>query len=213
MLYRPEVIDHAVITYYPKTGGMILCNENARLVLCPGNAATGTCPVPGDGKDAYPDVPSLCEKWKNSLEDLLPKKGACREAHMKHILIDKYISGRRSYSVWGCILTTYLPCVKGRKYEAPCYMFVLNRSIPGEVNLSEVCRKKKLNRRERDIVRLLMEDRGNKEIADILGLSLHTVRGYMKSLMLKLGVGSRAGVLGQLLAESKTTDRNDSPES
>jgi hypothetical protein len=39
----------------------------------------------------------------------------------------------------------------------------------------------------------------NKEIAHLLGLSLNSVKGYMKLLMRKLGVGSRTGIVASFL--------------
>jgi len=80
-------------------------------------------------------------------------------------------------------------------------MFLLERIHPDSINLPLLLRELKLNQREQEIVRLLLEDRSNKEIAYALGLSLNTVKAYMKLLMRKLGVNTRAGVISYLLTK------------
>jgi DNA-binding CsgD family transcriptional regulator len=67
------------------------------------------------------------------------------------------------------------------------------------VELSFISRKPKFNQREQDIVRLLLEEKGNKEIAEALGLGQSTIKSYLKILMRKSGVSNRAGILTCLL--------------
>jgi len=159
MLNNPEIFDHPLIAYHPRQSDdkRILCNESARQVLSlPVNSLEEVCHEP-------PDVPSLCEKWKNSLDDLPPQKEGYPDAHVKHIMIDKYISGRRSYSVWGTVLSSCLPCSEGETHEAPCYMFVLNRSLPEKVNLLGDFRRRKSIGRKREDMRPPQEKERNTE--------------------------------------------------
>jgi DNA-binding NarL/FixJ family response regulator len=67
------------------------------------------------------------------------------------------------------------------------------------MHLSWAARQLNLNRREQEIVRLLVRGLGNKEIAFALGLSLNTIKGYMKLLMGKLNVRSRTEIVSLLL--------------
>ncbi len=48
-----------------------------------------------------------------------------------------------------------------------------------------------LTKREREIVRLIAAGRSNPEIAELLYLSLNTVKWHVKNLYGKLGVSSR----------------------
>ena len=47
-----------------------------------------------------------------------------------------------------------------------------------------------LSKRETEVVRLLADDEGNKEIAACLHLSVHTVETYRARIMLKLDIHS-----------------------
>jgi len=49
-------------------------------------------------------------------------------------------------------------------------------------------------------VTLLANGLTNKEISARMGVSVNTVKAFMRSVMLKVGVTTRAGVVGRLLA-------------
>ncbi len=63
-----------------------------------------------------------------------------------------------------------------------------------------IFRRLNLSPREQEIVRMLLAGSSNKEIAGSLGISLNTVKGYMKLLSRKLGVNNRAGIIAAVLA-------------
>jgi DNA-binding NarL/FixJ family response regulator len=52
-----------------------------------------------------------------------------------------------------------------------------------------------LNPRERDIIKYVALEKTNKEIADLLFLSVETIRTHRKSLMTKLNVKTAAGLV------------------
>jgi DNA-binding CsgD family transcriptional regulator len=144
------------------------------------------------------DLRPVCLKWKNIFDQEM--KNINSEEHKKSeiYLIDIIKSGRRRYMVKGLALSG----AQGSSQQQDIfYMFLLERIHPDSINLPLLLRESKLNQREQDIVRLLLEDRSNKEIAYALGLSLNTVKAYMKLLMRKLGVNTRAGVISYLLTK------------
>jgi len=150
------------------------------------------------GKSVSPDIISFCMKWKNLLDNkdnMLNEKdnGKNSESH----IIDIIKSEKRSYNVWGTILTDspYDPALKDRQRQ---YLFILDRKC-NNGNIKKNFRKWNLNRREIEIVQLLIADRSNKEIANDLDLSFNTIKGYMKLLMRKLDVNSRAGIVSKVL--------------
>lgn len=69
-----------------------------------------------------------------------------------------------------------------------------------------------LTPRERDVVRLVVDGFGNREVAQQLGLSSHTVRNYLFNIFDKLGVSSRAELILYVLADSRNATRQSSIE-
>jgi DNA-binding NarL/FixJ family response regulator len=67
------------------------------------------------------------------------------------------------------------------------------RFIPAEVamRLAERPPASELTARERDVLRLIVEGRSNKEIAAALGLTEGTVKGYVNTMLAKLGASDR----------------------
>jgi DNA-binding NarL/FixJ family response regulator len=57
----------------------------------------------------------------------------------------------------------------------------------------------RLTPRERETVTLLTSGFTNKEISERMGVSVNTVKAFIRSVMLKLGVTTRAGIVGRLL--------------
>jgi DNA-binding NarL/FixJ family response regulator len=57
-----------------------------------------------------------------------------------------------------------------------------------------------LSKRERDVVRCLVEGQTNRQIAAMLGISQHTVKNYMFKIFDKLGVSNRVELVFQVLS-------------
>ncbi len=66
--------------------------------------------------------------------------------------------------------------------------------------LSRLCADYRLTRRELETIDLLVLGLTNKEIADRLGLSCNTVKAFLRSVMAKLRISTRAGIIGALVA-------------
>lgn len=59
-----------------------------------------------------------------------------------------------------------------------------------------------LSKRETDVVRLVAEGLGNREVAQQLGLSEHTVKNYLFNVFDKLGISSRSELVMYTLSNS-----------
>lgn len=156
----------------------------------------------GHGVTALPELGSLCARWTALLGARPePAGGPGKEDRQESgRMIDVYQSGRRQYAVRGIILSAApsAPSQTSRTQEAQ-YLFLLERIVPTTDNLARMARQWRLNRREQEVVGLLLADRSNKEIAGNLGLSLNTIKGYLKLLMRKVGASSRTGIVARLL--------------
>ena len=108
-------------------------------------------------------------------------------------------SGRRRYVVKGALLARRGRSAGRRETPNDVYLLAIERPAPERVNLPQVSREWKLSRREKMLVYYLSQDMTNKEIARELRLSPNTVKVYMKNLMKKLSVRTRAAILPTLL--------------
>jgi len=198
-IYRPATIPapNAFLIYRPEvkiTKEVVFQNPEAlRILTYP--------PATGKGKEAFPDIVSLCAKWKKLLKEKVDQaetsgRSAPGEKRSSPVFLEMIKSGRRRYVVRGMVLL-------GQKSETSeeNYLFLLDRISPEKINIPLIARQWQLSPRERDIVRLLLEDRSNKEIAHLLELSVNTVKAYLKMLMRKLKVSSRAGIVSCVLTK------------
>lgn len=178
----------AFILYRPQSEGvreLLFYNEEAQRVLF--------FSVPQEEiADPTSDISALCIKWKKMFDARQGTTGVHDEKGGSETgIIDLIQSGRRRYTIRVVVLTNTSSLKQ--------YLFVLERMNPEKMNLSMVFRNLGLSRREQEMVRLLLAGSGNKEIADSLGLSLNTVKGYMKLLSRKLGANNRAGIIAAIL--------------
>jgi DNA-binding CsgD family transcriptional regulator len=68
-----------------------------------------------------------------------------------------------------------------------------------------------LSPREQEIVRMVAKGHPNKVIADVLNISSWTVCTHLRRIFAKLGVGSRAAMVAQLLELGVLSHENRSP--
>jgi DNA-binding NarL/FixJ family response regulator len=72
---------------------------------------------------------------------------------------------------------------------------ILNDGTKTNSSLSISCEGVKVSTRELEIIKLVASGYSNKEIADKLFLSVHTVTTHRKNIMSKLGINNTAGLI------------------
>jgi len=60
--------------------------------------------------------------------------------------------------------------------------------------------KYKLTLREREVLQLLLDEEGNRQIGEILNISTRTVETHRKNIMLKLDVKNNIGLIKKALS-------------
>ena len=162
-----------------------------------------------DSPAGVPDLYGLSARWKTLLDDARSDQNPNGASESKEAgdsaearFLEVFQSQRRRYAVRGVLLSPHAPREAPQK-SAAHYLFVLERIVPDTMNLVSRFRQYHLSPREQEVVRLLLADLSNKEIAQALGLSLNTIKGYLKLLTRKLGVSSRTGILARMLSETK----------
>ncbi len=183
----------AFIIYQPhraKSSEVILYNRNSWGILM-------DPPFHAQSKElSTEDLLAHCERWTTMLEQNISEADATTGGAPESFFIDLFTSGRRKYRVRGFRLYDQSGIAKKKRSY---FMFTLERIHRDSVNFQQIFRESKLSRREQDIVHQILAGKCNKEIAEVLGLSINTIKVYLKNLMRKLNVTSKAGIVSFLL--------------
>jgi DNA-binding CsgD family transcriptional regulator len=75
---------------------------------------------------------------------------------------------------------------------------LVERQMSKLVSLARLFDEHGLTPRERETAQFLGAGLRNKEIAARMGVSVNTVKAFIRSAMLKVGVSTRAGIIGRL---------------
>ncbi|MCX8030969.1 MAG: LuxR C-terminal-related transcriptional regulator [Thermodesulfovibrionales bacterium] len=139
-------------------------------------------------------ITSVCLKWHKEIEKKLLKNIKKSSNLSMPINIDLIQSYRRKYLVKALLLFNY----NFDKNPKSC-LFILERVSTINVNLIKLIREYRLTKREQDILHFLIEGFSNKQIAYELKLSLNTIKTYVKILMNKFNVCSRASIVAEII--------------
>jgi DNA-binding CsgD family transcriptional regulator len=120
----------------------------------------------------------------------LSRLGDMLDIKIKKPNMDPSIQSRRELDEMLRIIVAHLNHLKPPFSASP-------RSTSSQMNLNL------LSKRELEVVRGLCEGLTNREIAERLGLSQHTIKNYLLRLFDKLGVSSRVELLFKALTEER----------
>jgi DNA-binding NarL/FixJ family response regulator len=118
--------------------------------------------------------------------------------------LDSMQAGIKSFLMRCCdreeIVTAINSTAKGEQFYCSKVLDIVvrteeNSDNPTSSNGTLTCEGINISEREEEIIRLIAEGNSNKEIADKLFLSPHTVNTHRKNIMSKLGVNNTAGIV------------------
>ena len=138
------------------------------------------------------DFSKYCRQWASWLD----RKRTAQNGALPDRFLDIYRSHRRQYAVSGVVMA-HAP--KPGDGDGGYYLFMVERIVPGGINLPMLARRWKLTTQEQAVVQRLLLGQSNKQMAHEMGLALNTVKCYVKCLSRKMGVRSRAGIVSLLL--------------
>ena len=118
----------------------------------------------------------------------------------KEKMLNALDAGVKSHVMVNCskqeITDAIFATAKGEKFFCST---IVNKLMESEsekkITKPVSCDPMKISSREMDIIKLIAEGCTNKEIADLLFLSTHTVMTHRKNIMNKLGVKNTAGIV------------------
>jgi len=121
---------------------------------------------------------------------------AITDVQPKQTILKALKSGVDSYLLDDCqkpeILEAIEDTTKGKQFYCGHVIDIISEK---EDEASDGCEGVSLSERELEVIKLISEGLTNKEIADNLCLSTHTVNTHRKNIMNKLGIKNTAGIV------------------
>ena len=111
------------------------------------------------------------------------------------VFVPHFQSGKRVY-----LCRAFRVNALSQAGSQPSVAVLLERGPKGSVSLDHVSEKFHLSIREREVLQHLLEaGPTTKEIAIQMGISPHTVKAFLRLIMVKMGVSTRSGIVGKAL--------------
>jgi DNA-binding CsgD family transcriptional regulator len=120
-----------------------------------------------------------------------------RDARSRPTFVREFSSARRTYSCSSCILSVR---ANGSSASPPDVVLTLQRKSNAALTVAALSERFGLTQREQETVKLLLKGLTSKEIAEQMGISANTVKAFVRLVMLKMGVSTRSGIAGKMVA-------------
>jgi DNA-binding CsgD family transcriptional regulator len=153
----------------------------------------------------YPELSpqSVVDLFHKKLRPGLSNAGGPRTNGHGEYLTMKLKSGRRTYFCRAFPLNS-----NGKDFNGSATLLVLERRISETLAMAQLSRQFQLTEREQQAVALLLRGLSNKEMAEQMGISANTVKVFLRTATIRMGVTSRSGIvtkiLGLLLSSSSS---------
>jgi DNA-binding CsgD family transcriptional regulator len=144
----------------------------------------------------YPLKAKTQRRLDGTLASKIRDKLLSRQFSALPMLVPKFQSGKRLYQ---CRTFQVNAVAEG---DSPSSVAVLlERGSAGSISLAQVSEKFNLTAREQKVLQCLSEGGlTTKEIGARMGISPNTVKAFLSTIMLKMGVSTRSGILGRAIA-------------
>ena len=117
----------------------------------------------------------------------------------------EFLSGMRRYKFLYFVLNKV-----GNSSAAPeIFAVLIHRAGRISAPVSAVAEQFRLSPREKESLELLLQGFTNKEIAQRMSISPNTVKVFLRLVMVKMGVSTRAGILGKILCAAPSERPRD----
>ena len=107
-------------------------------------------------------------------------------------MVNAFVSGRRRYQCRAFRVDS-----PGNGKPQGSVAVLLERFSAGSFSLGMVSEKFHLTTREQEVLRHLLVGRTTKEIATGMEISPHTVKAFLRMIMVKMGVSTRSAIVGK----------------
>ena len=107
----------------------------------------------------------------------------------------EFSSGKRRYLLRAFCLDAHI-----QHHLLPAYALLIERGHHVLLELAHISNQYNLTNREIETMRLLLGGLTSKEIAAHMKISPNTVKVFLRLIMLKMGVTTRAGIIGKFVS-------------
>lgn len=176
----------------PSGVGLVLLDSLLQVLYANGEAvrifAYPATPTTGRAPD-----PEVVKKIRVSLERWRPSSG--RPA------LTEILSGRRRYVCRAFALDPESASICATSFQ-PRIAVLIERASRAFVELAQIGDQYHLTQRERQAMALLLHGLTSKQIAERMRISPNTVKAFLRLIMLRMGVSTRSGIVGKILANA-----------
>ncbi len=151
---------------------------------------------------AFPEKPGKGKQLTTMVNEKVPME--LLRAAVPGRTVAEFMSGRRRY-----VCTRHTLDMPGANKGAAAIL--LERVLSPEVTLYAISKKYNLTPREREAISHLFRGLTGKEIAREMNISPNTVKASLRLIMTKMGVNTRAGLVGRI-AGTTATDLQEARE-
>jgi DNA-binding CsgD family transcriptional regulator len=141
---------------------------------------------------SYPQKPEAHKNLDAFLASKIPATLFTVQGSPGPALVSEFLSGRRRYRC-----RAYRMDGPGNGKPQHSVAVVLERFSAGPFSLGLVSEKFHLTSREQEVLRHLLVGRTTKEIATGMEISPHTVKAFLRMIMVKMGVSTRSAIVGK----------------
>jgi DNA-binding CsgD family transcriptional regulator len=142
----------------------------------------------------YPHKPETHKNLNAFLADKIHTTLFSVQASCVPALVAKFQSGRRRYQ---CRAYRVGTPVNGNGQASVAV--ILERFSEGSLSIAQVSERFHLTIREQEVLKHLVVGHTTKEIATALEISPHTVKTFLRMIMVRMGVSTRSGIVGKAL--------------
>jgi DNA-binding CsgD family transcriptional regulator len=141
----------------------------------------------------YPNLPERIKRIDVFLGDRIRAGLVSRQSPKELDFVKEFPSGKRKYSC-----RSFKIDANGKGVPL-LVALLLERRSSGTVALAQIGEDFELTQREKETVELLIQGLTSKEIAMRMAISPNTVKAFLRIVMVKMGVATRAGILGKFI--------------
>jgi DNA-binding CsgD family transcriptional regulator len=142
---------------------------------------------------SYPAKPETHKSLDTFLSGKIKATLVAREGSADSALVSEFQSGRRRYQC-----RAYRVDGPGSGKPRGSVAVLLERfAAPGSFSLGLASERFRLTSREQEVLQHLLVGRTTKEIATGMEISPHTVKAFLRMIMVKMGVSTRSGIVGK----------------